>query len=153
MNISQSLIRMLGSRYMPANAVHFSDLDVEQQADMVARAPILTKNHFDWLFFKIPRTWTTWWVPYPARKARGNADEWIWDNGDGEKHLYCKPIPEPGQWFQNPGRTDDIVGYRASTDYSGKINRSGARFDDVDNYMTYPSFRAGSITDFLRNLF
>lgn len=152
MNLSQSLIRKLGARYMPENAVHFSDLSVERQAYMVARAPILTANHFDWLFFKLPRTWTTWWAPYPPRKIRGNADEVIWDSGDGLEHWYCKPIPAPGQWFENPGRTYDITGYRASTDENGGINRSGARFDDVDDYYTYPSFRAGSITDFLRNL-
>lgn len=152
MKVTESLIRKLGSKYMPANAVHFSDLSPVEQEALLERAPILRENHFDWLFLKIPRKWTTWTVPFPPRMVRGNADEVVWIAEDGSEYLYCKPIPAPGQWFHNAGRTDDIVGYRASTDHSGNIDRSGARFDDVDNYMTWPTFRAGSMTDFLRSI-
>jgi hypothetical protein len=149
----ESLIRKLGSKYMPPNAVHFSNLTAEQQAQLVERAPILKERHFDWLFLQIPRTYTTWWVPYPPRKIRGNAKEVVWIAEDGSEHFYSKPIPEPNEWFENPGKTPEIVGYRASTDAKGQINRKGARFDDVDGYMTWPTFRAGSITNFFSELF
>lgn len=153
MPVTQSLIKRLGSRYMPANAIHFSDLTPDQQAAMLARAPILNEKHFDWLFLRIPRTFTTWWVPYPPQKIRGNAVESVWLAEDGSEHMYCKPIPQPGEWFENAGRTEDIVGYRAETDSEGNINRWGARFDDVDNYVSFPTFRAGSVTNFIKELF
>jgi hypothetical protein len=151
--LTQSLIKRLGSKYMPPNAIHWSELPPERQQAMIERAPILKENHLDWLFFRIPRMWTTWWAPYPARKIRGNAQEVIWTAEDGTEHPYCKPIPLPGEWFENPGRTDDIVGYHAETDIEGNINRRGARWDDSDAYYSYPSFRAGSFTDFFRELF
>jgi hypothetical protein len=153
MNISQSLIRSLGSRYMPPNAIHFSELSAERQAAMLERAPILREKHFDWLFLKIPRTFTTWWVPFPPQKIRGNAQEVVWIAEDGSEYPYCKPIPEPGEWFENAGATEDIVGYHADTDSAGNINRSGARWDDVDGLMNWPSFRAGSVTNFFAELF
>ena len=151
--MNQALIRRLGAKYMPPNAIHFSDLSPEQQARLLERAPVLKEPHFDWALFQIPRSWTAWWVPYPPRKIRGNAREVVWVAEDGTEHLYCKPIPVPGEWFENPGRTPDIVGYSAKTDANGSINRSGARFDDLDGYMTWPAFRAGSFTNFFRELF
>ena len=84
---------------------------------------------------------------------RGNAKEVVWIAEDGSEHFYCKPIPDRDEWFENPGRTPDVVGYWARTGPEGQINRRGARFDDVDGYLTWPTFRAGSVTDFFKELF
>lgn len=151
--ITENLIRFLGDKFMPPNAIHFSQLSKAHQLEMLDRAPILKENHFDWwLFGSIPRTATTWYVPFPPRKIRGNAEESTWSNGALD-FPYCKPIPKPGQWFENAGRTEDIVGYWAYTSPDGEINRWGARFDDIDGTMNWPSFRAGSFTNFLQELF
>ena len=150
----ERLIRRLGEKYMPPNAIHFDQLLRAERDKLLEHAPILRENHFGWrLFSNVARTATTWWVPFPPRKIQGNAEEVTWVAEDGSEHLYCKPIPKPGQWFENPGKTPDIVGYRAETGPGGQIDRKGARFDDVDGYMTWPAFRAGSVTDFFRRLF
>lgn len=148
----ESLIRKLGSRYVPANAVHFSELQPDQQAKMLERAPVLKEKHVDWLFLKIPRTYTAWWVPFPPPKLEGNAQEAVWTAEDGSEHLYCKPIPAWGEWFTVEGKPG-VIGYTASTSADGDINRSGARFDDADGYITWPTLRAGSVTDFFKELF
>jgi hypothetical protein len=152
--VIEELIKRLGAKYMPEWAVHFSDLSPEDQQDMLERIPILGEKHFDWwLLGGVDRRATAWSVDKPPVKKRGTAPEALWTSDDGSTHSYCKPIPPPGTWFENYGRTPDVVGYWAETDNDGNINRKGARFDDVDGYMTWPSFRAGSFTDFLRKLF
>lgn len=152
MNPIQAAIKSVGSRYMPPNAIHWSDLSEEQRAKLLVKAPDLNKTHGDWLLFKIPRSWTTWLAPFPPRKIVGNAVEVMWKAEDGTEHPYCKPIPLPGEWFETAGRTPDIIGYHADTTLDGLKNRTGARFDDEAGYMTWPTLRQGSITNFFKQL-
>lgn len=159
----ERLIKSVGSHYVPEWAVHWSDLDPERRDELLARAPILKENHFDWrILGSLPRTATTWWTDRPpAIKTDTTTAEPVHGVGpDGKEYQWNPPIPPPGKRVENFGGTPPHVGYRAETNEGGDIDRFGARFDDGVNqetgqrdwYITFPAFRAGSVTSFFAEI-
>lgn len=159
----ERLIKSVGSRYVPEWAVHWSDLDQERRDELLARAPILKEDHFDWLLFgSLPRTATTWWTDRPPaiNPDKSTAEPVRGVGPDGREYEWNPPIPPAGKMVENFGRNPPRVGYRAETNADGDIDRFGARFDDGVNqetaqrdwYITFPAFRAGSKTSFFEEL-
>ena len=130
--------RLVSAAFLPLNAEWMPDLPEQERLQMIIDAPVLDTDHDDWpLFFKyVPRSWTTWRVPFPPPKLAGNARLVKWRNTD---HVFSKPIPEPQEYFA-------AQGYIAFTTKGGIHGRLGARFDDVDNYLTFPAFTLKDIT-------
>ncbi len=81
------------------------------------------KKHEDWPwpFSLIPRDWTAFCGPAPSDPN-------------------YKPVP-------SPGKTSSTVWppYFATTTQDGWHFRIGARWDDVDKYYEFPSFKIGKI--------
>ncbi len=78
-------------------------------------------RHTDWIwpFSYIPRTWTSF-LGKPPRKLLGTSPE-------------AKPIPDSGWELLWPL-------YFAARSKGGWYIRIGIRWDDVDQYYTWPSF-------------
>lgn len=92
-----------------------------------------SKNHWDWPwpFSKIPRGWTAfkWGAP---KKIAGNQES--------EIHGAPKPIGEPGSWQLSRYENGPwYAWYFAFTLKSGRHFRIGARWDDVDDYVQFPT--------------
>lgn len=96
-------------------------------------------RHTDyWKFLRwIPRSWTSFCGNPPA-KLLGNEFETAID-WKGSVVTYPKPIPPPGQWSVN------WPPYAALTTKSRWNFHIGARWDDVDNYYTFPSIKIGRL--------
>jgi hypothetical protein len=100
-------------------------------------------KHWDWPwpFSKVPRAWTSfdWGVPV---KVAGNQTE---VRKDQKKQIYGPaPIGEAGSWQVSrfpgaPGILKYIPMYLAFTLPGGRHVRIGARWDDVDSYVTVPT--------------
>lgn len=116
-------LHRVGLAFGPPNLRHFSVLTATEQAELLARVPVLKTNHSDWPkpFSWVPRRWTTWIGPAPTL-----ADVIIGEVTE------MKPIPKNGEWYV-------LRGYLASTTAEGVHNRLGWRYDDVDDYFEFPS--------------
>lgn len=99
------------------------------------------KLHWDWPwpFSKIPRAWTAfkWGVP---KKIWGNQNE-TRKSKEGEGPA---PIGEKGSWQvsrfpDSPSALKFLPLYLAFTTKTGRHFRVGARWDDVDNYVQFPT--------------
>lgn len=114
--------RLLGLAFGPEGMTHFSELTSIEQDAMLRRAPVLKTNHSDWPkpLRWVPRTATCWTVPAKWPILAGNTTS-------------EKPIPERGEWYVKRG-------YLAWTSEDGWHIRMGFRLDDVDGYVTFPSF-------------
>lgn len=122
--LNEFMVR-LGKAFGPPNLRHWSELDAEEQADWLQRVPVLATNHKDWPkpFQWVKRTLNVWIGPGPTLNdvIVGNATE-------------MKPIPNHGEWYV-------IRGYGAATTVDGIHDRWGWRYDDIDSYWTFPSFK------------
>lgn len=89
--------------------------------------PIPTGPHSDWIwpFSLIPRKWTAIPRENPPLKLMGTAPP-------------DKPIPDPGDWIINYWPP-----YFAFQTKGGWHFRIGARWDNVDKYVQFPSFKIG----------
>lgn len=106
------------------------------------------KKHWDWIwpFSTIPRGWTAfkWGVP---KKIGGNQNE-TRKSKEGEGPA---PIGENGSWqvsrFPDAPRLIKFLPlYLAFTTKGGRHFRVGARWDDVDNYVNFPTFATRKYT-------
>ncbi len=90
-------------------------------------------NHSDWMFpfCYIPRRWTAWESTRFPIRLLGNTP--IGPKGP-------KPIPERGYWHVS------WPPYFAFQTRSGWHGRIGVRFDNIDDYYQFPSFKIGHYT-------
>lgn len=104
------------------------------------------KRHDDWPwpFSLVPRAWTSY-CGKPPKKVAGNQAlstvviDWV-------SYDYPKPIPPFGQWHR--AEADMWFSfYFALTSKLGWTFRFGSRYDDVDHYYTFPSFKIGSVVE------
>ena len=113
----ETWLRHFGQAFGPPGLMHFSELSDNEKQALIARVPVLSSTHTDWLkpFQWVPRTLTVWVGPPPAINdvIDGNVSE-------------LKPIPKNGEWYV-------MHGYMASTTEDGIHNRLGFRYDNVDN--------------------
>lgn len=116
----------LGHAFGPQGILHFSQLSLAAQEDLLRRVPILKTNHTDWSVFKwVPRR-TVCWVggePYSrAQVIEGHiTDASVLPNGE------LLPIPADGDWYV-------VQGYLAATTGDGVHDRLGWRWDTIDRY-------------------
>jgi hypothetical protein len=112
---------LVGLAFGPEGMKHFSQLSPAEQIGMLEMAPILRTNHTDWPkpLEWVPRTATTWTLPDTWPILAGNTSD-------------LKPIPDRGKWYVKRG-------YLAFTTEQGIHGRLGFRFDDIDQYVTFPS--------------
>lgn len=101
-----------------------------------------TRKHNDWIwpFSMIPRTWSTvcWGVP---KQIAGNQEKQVANRKEGI--LGPAPIGELGSWQVSrypkaPLLLKYIPLYVAITLPNGRHFRFGARWDDIDGYVTLP---------------
>lgn len=106
------------------------------------------KRHDDWIWpFKlIPRAWTAYkWGKPQEQYGNLNPDSpsdysFIVDTYDELFHDFPKPITGLGTWqLSNFPFGPRFAWYFAFTTKKGLHFRIGARWDDVDNYVEFPS--------------
>lgn len=86
-----------------------------------------------WPFNNLPRSWTSFCWMQPPSKLAGNQPQREYPTF--AYMLACKPTPDPGEWQLSWPL------YFAFTTKRKLSFRIGARWDDVDFYYTFPSFR------------
>lgn len=117
---------LFGKAFGPDGIKHFSELTFADQRILLERIPVLKKNHEDWPkpLQWVPRTATAYFGPR-APILDGNTTN-------------PKPIPAHGEWFITRG-------YVACTSENGLYVRCGFRYDDVDGYYEFPSFKVAQL--------
>lgn len=95
-------------------------------------------NDWPWPFSYIPRSWTAFCLGAPELLWGTQKERRIWPDGT----IGPAPIPERGTW-QVSGYPDKFLLnfplYFAVTFKNGWSFRIGARGDDVDGYVQFPS--------------
>ena len=102
---------------------------------------IRTGRHTDYIpgFRWIPRSWTSFcWLIPPVKMAGSQKNFQVYLKN---RFVALPPVPPPGKWQLSWPL------YFAFTT-KGKLSfRIGARWDDVDFYFSYPTFRIWRIKD------
>jgi len=95
-------------------------------------------DDWPWLFRWVPRRWTSF-CGDPPRKLFGNQPvvAVVGTKFPGQVFLYCKPVPQPGQWHVN------WPPYVAFTTKGRWSFRLGARWNDAQGeaYFSFPTFK------------
>ena len=103
---------------------------------------IRTGRHTDYIpgFRWIPRSWTSFCWPIPHKIAGSQKAKFYRGRKDGEFAIEAlAPIPPPGKWQLAWPL------YFAFTTKGRLSFRIGARWDDIDWYHSYPTFRVWRI--------
>lgn len=119
-----SIMRVLGKAFGPDGCRHYSELRVDEKAELLRRVPVLRESHSDW--------------PKPFRWVKRSDTVYVTPNnepppviaGSVEGHV---DIPSPGTYVATRG-------YIAMTTENGWHFRAGFRWDTVDSYSEFPSF-------------